>query len=398
MWQRCLLTLCFVPICLSAQSTHLSVKEQGLLQGASVKSAKEAFLVRQLLESIEAKDVRLQAEQLTIFLENFPDSSLADPVKFLIGEQALRDEYYDLAKQSYRSLATQEWQQRAQKNYMYASYMTDDWNTLFALEISPLQEMSQEELAWSAEGYFKAYRASVDQEASLCMARQAIARYRLLLQSPYHEVAALALAHLCTQTQEFRQAAHAYTLLAQASPKQAPTYLFQQACMTAHFDTELALERFYDLALEPGPIGDLALLEWTSLAYRAGLAKELITHKELLFARIPQEYHGQLHLCLGNSFLTLQDWESSCDEVIEYLQTTTQPSTLAKVALLSTMEGAFENQLWTLVEVAYTHLEQAFPNDEALKQAQSLRDDAIAAQNTQAEGFSFEEEGSEGCS
>lgn len=389
MWQRCVFSLCFVPICLSAESAHPSgqekVKQEKAAGGsiscnASPQSAKEAFCVRQFLDSLEAKDTTLQEQHLATFLENFPESTLADPVQFLIGEQALREERYDAAKQAYQSLTTQEWQEHARKSYMYAAYKTQDWTTLFALEPAALQEMQQEELALTAEGYLKGYLASSQEEESLAMARQAIARYRLLLASPYHKTAALALARLCPVTQEFRQAAKAYALLAQADPTNASFYLFQQACMTAHFDRALALDRFYDLAATPGPMGDLALLEWTALAYRSGYAEELVAEKNSLLARIPQENRSELHLCFGNSYLALQEWESACDELIEYLYSTPKPDAMAKTALLSIMEGARQEQLWTLIEVAYTHLEEAFPDDAILSQARLVRSQARAAQ------------------
>lgn len=144
---------------LGAVVSHLALFSQGISTDSLDKE--EAFMVKRITEFWKDQDYTLVQRQIHLFLDKYPNSSLKDYLKGVLGDIYLKDREFDQAINTYLSIDDPKIQEKVLVNTLQAMYEQSRYADIYKVGGKYLQrseifeERKDEYLFLMAEGYFR---------------------------------------------------------------------------------------------------------------------------------------------------------------------------------------------------------------------------------------------------
>lgn len=337
------------------------------------QTEEEALFLRRIADFWQEGDYLLAKKQMEEFLTQFPQSPYADPLCAALGDLFLREKNYSTALQYYVKV-TQEglldtiFLSRMQCLYQmqwYATLAEECENYLQQKRQISSQQQLQVTYYLAISLYQQCLNASKDPTQLQKWIARAIPCFETLSQSELSVEVAEGFAHLCCLAKDFPKAANLYLQLAEQNPALQEERLFQAALIQAEYDKPLALNTFETIAQMGQKRAKEAAYNRFVLAHELGRHEELVASKETLLRELPPEKEPLIHLFLGKSLSQIKQYESAIEELLLFLESDPEPTSL-RGALLVLWEASFETQNLTTLETAITALNALDPEDPLL--------------------------------
>ncbi|MBU6149544.1 MAG: hypothetical protein KGQ54_05060, partial [Verrucomicrobia bacterium] len=202
---------------LGAVVSHLALFSQGISTDSLDKE--EAFMVKRITEFWKDQDYTLVQRQIHLFLDKYPNSSLKDYLKGVLGDIYLKDREFDQAINTYLSIDDPKIQEKVLVNTLQAMYEQSRYADIYKVGGKYLQrseifeERKDEYLFLMAEGYFRSTLEMGDLEAQDLL-QDAKNIYEKLLKTSYNDPSQFALAEIYKKTNEPQKSAELFKMLA----------------------------------------------------------------------------------------------------------------------------------------------------------------------------------------
>jgi len=234
----------------SAIVSHMALFSQGI--PADELDKEEAFMVRRITEFWKDQDYALVERQIYLFLEKYPDSTLKDYLKGILGDIYLKDRVFEKAIDAYLSIQDTEIQQKVLVNALQGMYELSRYEDIYKMGAKYLSnpeifdERKEEFLFLVAEGYF---RSSMEIEGSQSMGllEEAKKIYERLIKSGYAEPSQFALAEIYKKTNEPQKSAELFKKLAGKYKDKREELLFHAGLAESVYNPKAAIETFTEV-------------------------------------------------------------------------------------------------------------------------------------------------------
>lgn len=235
---------------LGAVVSHLALFSQGISTDSLDKE--EAFMVKRITEFWKDQDYTLVQRQIHLFLDKYPNSSLKDYLKGVLGDIYLKDREFDQAINTYLSIDDPKIQEKVLVNTLQAMYEQSRYADIYKVGAKYLQrseifeERKDEYLFLMAEGYFRSTLEMGDLEAQDLL-QDAKNIYEKLLKTSYNDPSQFALAEIYKKTNEPQKSAELFKMLAAKFKDKKEELLFHAALAESIYNPHAAIETFAEV-------------------------------------------------------------------------------------------------------------------------------------------------------
>ncbi len=283
----------------------------------------ESLFIRRIAEFWEEGEVHIAKTQIAEFLDTFPESAFADPLRASLGDLLFREGEYTGALNIYAKITSPEFQNKAFFNRMQALYRLEWYTSLIDACEAALTELTDPIQRKQANHYLAAalYQqccACEDAERKKSLAQKAIPSFETLVQDEMSPDAFLALAHLNTLIQNHAKAEEIYRALSSQESPLTPEVFSDPDTLYRHL----------------------------AIAFEVGRYQEIFDRREAILASLSEETRSKAALFIGQSALLLKQYP----EAISVLRIASLEKETEQKAFASLLEAAHEASHLLLVQ------------------------------------------------
>ncbi len=357
---------------LGAVVSHLALFSQGISTDSLDKE--EAFMVRRITEFWKDQDFALVERQIFVFLEKYPDSTLKDYLKGILGDIYLKDRNFEKAIDTYLSIQDSDVEEKVLVNALQAMYELSRYNELYMTGSKYLahpeifEDRKEEFLFLVAEGFF---RSSLDQEeaTALPLLQEAKKLYEKLVKTSYGDPAQFALAEIYKKTNEPQKSAELFKKLASKYKDKKEELLFHAGLAESSYNPTGAIDTFSEVVEMRGSRLFTSAFNRLVLMFQLEAYDSVIDSIDVVLANADQQSLPVVLYMYSRSLFGAKMY----DKALEILDKLEARSALdeAQKKNLYLIELGSSQQLKALerYEKALKKFESAFPQDKEIPKA-----------------------------
>lgn len=357
---------------LGAVVSHLALFSQGISTDSLDKE--EAFMVKRITEFWKDQDYTLVQRQIHLFLEKYPNSSLRDYLKGILGDIYLKDREFDKAINTYLSINDPQIQEKVLVNALQAMYEQSRYEDIYKTGSKYLtrsdifDERKDEYLFLMAEGYFRSTLEMEDSEAQNLL-QEAKKIYEKLVKTSYNDPSQFALAEIYKKTNEPQKSAELFKKLAAKYKDKKEELLFHAGLAESTYNPKAAIETFAEVVEMNGSKLYTSAFNRVVLLFQLEAYEAVISSMDVVLANADQQSLPLVLYMYSRSLFGAKMYDKAL-EVIDRLDAKnglddSQQKNLYLIELGSTQQLKELNRY----EAALKQFEAAFPKDKEVPKA-----------------------------
>ncbi len=362
-------------------SAALSFTKPAILLGSDalsygIENKDEAFLVRRIAEFWKDQDYNTVREQITDFLEKYPNSTINDNLLGILGDLLLQENEYENALSMYQKIKSSDVLEKITINKLQCYYELNQFNKIIEEGepwlTSPYQEISDriDELHFLVgEAYFRTAISFNDENKKIDYLAKAKPIYEKIINSSFNDPVTFALAEIYRLRNENEKAASLFKQLAKEHKEQKEELLFHAALAQSQFDKNLAIETFSEIIKDNSVLSKEAQLNRLILFFQENRFQDVIEAYQNIINKVDVEKQNELDYIIGRSYFAIEGYEQADKWLEKYISLSKKNTPEFKNTLLMQLNCAQhikdENKYKSIIVTLKNH----FPEDDQLPQA-----------------------------
>ena len=354
----------------------VEAKDQVKILSLEPQSDEEAFLVRRIAEFWKDGDYQIVQSQILTFLEKYPDSSLRDHLKGILGDLYLQKDQYERALDVYNDIGRKDVYEKTLINKMQCLYelgqyeaISDAGEPFLTNSISSVDERRDEFNFLMAESFFRRSLTQENRDTRSALAARAKPLYHALDGSIYAGIAEFALAEIYRQLGDYPDAARMYQELAAKHSEQREDLLFHAGNLQAQFKPEQAIATFSEIIAMNGSRAGEATFNRMLIYYQLGHYHDVINAYDHVQAYIPESKQNLFHLVVGKSHFSTEDYPNAIYHLRTYTENQDVANVSLKNALLMLMTASYHQGDVQLFNETFSNFKAHFSDDPEMSKA-----------------------------
>ena len=354
----------------------IEAKDQVKILALEPQSDEEAFLVRRIAEFWKDGDYQIVQSQILTFLEKYPDSSLTDHLKGILGDLYLQKDQYERALDVYNDIGRKDVYEKTLINKLQCLYELGQYEAIsesgqpLLSNNNTLVDGRRDEFNFlMAESFFRRSLTQDNREKKSELAARAKPLYHALEGSIYAKIAEFALAEIYRQLGDFPDAARMYQELATKHPDQREDLLFHAGNLQAQFKPEKAIATFSEIIALDGIRAGEATFNRMLIYYQLGHYHDVINAYDHVQAYIPENKQNLFHLVVGKSHFSTEDYPNAIYHLRTYTENQDVANVSLKNALLMLMTASYHQGDVPLFNETFTKFKTHFSDDSEMSKA-----------------------------
>lgn len=346
-----------------------------LLPQEKTLSSKESFFLKRITEFWKDKDFLLVKHQVHQFLQENPQTEVADHLYAILGDLFFQEQNYSEALGAYQKIENQELKEKTLHHHTLCLYEMKNYEEIISLA-SPFLENRQEHLNPSkaliqfllAESLYNQAALSQSESEQVAYLQRAKPLYQLLQETEYKDTALQPLAESHRILGEYPQACSLYLILAEKQGDKAEDYLFQTATLQLAFDKNAAIETYDKIVHLNGSKASDAAYNQFILLFQQERFDDLISASRAIATHVPEEKRGVFHFYLGQAHYNVGHFKDASSHFEQFIATKPNDETQKKSAYLTLISCAQEENNTSLFDHTLQELLSQFPQDKETAQ------------------------------
>lgn len=362
--------ICVLPV------NIIEAKDQVKILALEPQSDEEAFLVRRIAEFWKDGDYQIVQSQILTFLEKYPESTLRDHLKGILGDLYLQKDQYERALDVYNDIGRKDVYEKTLINKMQCLYELGQYKAIsesglpFLTNSIPSVDERRDEFNFlMAESFFRRSLTQESREVKAELAARAKPLYHALDGSIYSGIAEFALAEIYRQLGDFPDAARMYQELATKHPDQREDLLFHAGNLQAQFKPEQAIATFSEIIALGGVRAGEATFNRMLIYYQLGHYHDVINAYDHVQAYIPENKQNLFHLVVGKSHFSTEDYPNAIHHLRTYSENQEVANVSLKNALLMLMTASYHQGDVPLFNETFSKFKTHYSDDPEMSKA-----------------------------